>query len=228
MNERLNAIADGIWVVPAPLRFMGIFAIGTRMTVIRAGDGLVLHSPIAIDDALKAEIDALGPVRHVVAPSAYHHLFAGDAAKTWPDAKLLAPSVLRRKRKDLSVEADLESGPPSAWGGDLQTFPIRGSMLNETVLFHTPTNTLVGSDLLENFTHVEDAFTRQYLKLGGVYGKPGWHRFLRFVYRDRAAAKASIEQLLDLDLDRIVIAHGDVVTTRPKDTMREALGFLLG
>ena len=67
MDERLNAIADGVWVVPAPLRFMGIFAIGTRMTVIRAGDGLVLHSPIAIDEALKAEVDALGPVRHVVA-----------------------------------------------------------------------------------------------------------------------------------------------------------------
>ena len=50
---------------------------------------------------------------------------------------------------------------------------------------------------------------------------------LRFVYRNRAAAKASIEQLLDLDLDRIVIAHGDVVTTKPKETMREALGFLL-
>ena len=59
MSERLNAIADGVWVVPAPLRFMGIFSIGTRMTVIRAGDGLVLHSPIAIDlDAHIAAVDA--------------------------------------------------------------------------------------------------------------------------------------------------------------------------
>jgi len=227
MSERLEAIADGVWVAPAPLRFMGVFAIGTRMTVIRTGGGLVVHSPIAIDDELKTAIDALGPVRFVVAPNAFHHLFAGDAAKAWPDAKLLAPAALRTKRKDLHIEDDLESGPPAAWGGDLQTFPVRGSMLNETVLFHAPTKTLVASDLFENFTHVEHAFTRQYLKLGGVYGKPGWHRFLRFVYRDRAAAKTSIERLLDLDLERIVIAHGDLVTTKPKDTMREALAFLL-
>lgn len=228
MSDRLIALADGIWVVAAPLRFMGIFSIGTRMTVIRAGDGLVVHSPIAIDEALKAEIDALGPVRYVVAPSVFHHLFAGEGTKAWPEALLLAPAALRKKRKDLNIAGELESGAPTAWGGDLQSFPIRGSMLNETVLFHTPTGTLVASDLLENFTHVDDAFTRQYLKLGGVYGKPGWHRFLRFIYRDRAAAKESIEHLLDLDLERIVIAHGDVVATKPKETMREALSFLLG
>ena len=227
MSDRLQAIADGVWVVQAPLRFMGVFEIGGRMTILRAGGGLVVHSPIAIDDALKAEIDALGTVRFIVASNAFHHLFAADAVEAWPDAKLLAPAALRKKRKDLRIDADLESGPPSAWGGDLQAFPIRGSMLNETVLFHAPTKTLVASDLFENFVHVEDAVTRLYLKLGGIYGKPGWHRLLRFIYRDRAAAKASIERLLDLDIARIVIAHGDIVTTKPKETMREALGFLL-
>jgi hypothetical protein len=227
MSDRLQAIADAVWVARAPLRFMGVFAIGARMTVLRAGDGLVVHSPIAIDDELKAEIDALGPVRFIVAPNAYHHLFVGDAMKAWPDASLVAPAALRKKRKDLRIDAELESGPPVAWGPDLQSFPIRGSMLKETVLFHAPTGTLVGSDLFENFVHVEDALTRQYLKLGGVYGKPGWHRFLRFIYRDRAAAKASVERLLDLDLERIVIAHGELVTARPKETMREALAFLL-
>ena len=228
MGDRLIAIADGIWVVPAPLRFMGIFSIGTRMTVIRAGGGLVVHSPIAIDDGLVTEIDALGPVRYIVAPNAYHHLFAGEGVRAWPEALLLAPAALRKKRKDLNIAQELEGEPPAAWAQELQSFPIRGSMLHETVLFHAPTGTLVASDLLENFTHVDDAFTRQYLKLGGVYGKPGWHRFLRFMYRERAAAKASIERLLDLDLERIVIAHGDVVTTRPKETIREALAFLLG
>ncbi len=226
MSERLTRVADGVWAVAAPLRFMGLFAIGTRMTIVRAGDGLVVHSPIALDDALKTAIDALGPVRHVVAPNAFHHLHAGEAIEAWPYAQLLAPAALRKKRKDLRIDAELESGPPGAWGGDLQLHPIGGSMLNETVLFHAPTGTLVASDLLENFVHVEDAFTRQYLKLGGVYGKPGWHRLLRFVYRDRAAARASLERVLDLDLERIVIAHGDVVTTTPKETLREALAFL--
>lgn len=227
MSERLSAVADGVWVAKGPLRYLGLFEVGARMTVLRVGDGLVVHSPIAIDDALKQEIDTLGAVRFVIAPNAYHHLFAGDAQKAWPDAKLLAPAALRGKRKDLRIDDEIETAAPSGWGSDLRSFPIRGSMLKETVFFHAPTKTLVGADIFENFTHVDHWITRQYLKMGGVYGKPGWHPLLRFVYRDRKAAKESLEKVLELELDRIVIAHGDVVTTKPKDTMREALAFLL-
>lgn len=227
MNERLSAVADGVWVAKSPLRYLGLFEVGTRMTVMRAGDGLVLHSPIAVDDELKREIDAVGAVRFIIAPNAYHHLYAGDAAKAWPEAKLLAPKALRGKRNDLRIDDEIETAKPSAWGGDLRSFPIEGSMLKETVFVHGPTKTLVAADLFENFTHVDHWLTRQYLKMGGVYGRPGWHPLLRFVYRDRKAAKASIEKVLDVDLDRIVIAHGDVVTTKPKETMREALAFLL-
>jgi Domain of unknown function (DUF4336) len=226
MSERLVTVADGVWAVKSPLRYLGVLEMGTRMTILRAGDGLVLHSPIAIDDELKREIDALGNVRFIVASNAYHHLFAGHAAKAWPDAKVLAPRSLRKKRKDLRIDEDLENGAPSAWKGDVQAFTIHGSMLEETVLYHAPAKTIVASDLLENFTHVDHWFTKQYLKLGGIYGKPGWHPLLRFVYRDRKAAKADIEKLLDLDVENIVIAHGDIVTTRPKETMREALAFL--
>jgi hypothetical protein len=228
MHEPLEELTEGVWIVKAPLRFMGMFEIGGRMTVLRAGDGLVVHSPVALDDALVAQIDALGPVRYVVAPNAYHHLYAGPAAAAWPEAKLLAPAALRKKRADLRIDAVLEAGAPAAWGSDIQTLPIGGSMLNETVLFHTPSKTLVTSDLFENFSHVDHWLTRQYLKAGGVYGKPGWHPLLRFVYRDRKAAKADVEKILDLDMARIVIAHGDVVTSKPKETMREALAFLLG
>lgn len=227
MSERLSTVTDGVWVAKSPLRYLGLFELGTRMTVMRVGQGLVLHSPIAIDDELKSEIDALGTVRFVIAPNAYHHLYAGDAAKAWPAAKLLAPKALRGKRKDLRIDDEIETAAPTEWGADLRGVPIAGSMLEETVFFHAPSKTLVGADLFENFTHVDHWLTRQYLKMGGVYGHPGWHPLLRFVYRDRKAAKASIEKLLDLDLAQIVIAHGDVVTTAPKETLREALGFLL-
>lgn len=227
MDTSLFEVADGAWVRHAPLRFMGLFELGTRMTVLRAGDGLVVHSPVPITAELKAAVDALGPVRFVVAPSLYHHMFVASATDAWPDARLLAPAALRKKRPDLRIDADLEAGAPSAWDGTLELFPIRGSMLGETALYHRSSKTLVGADLFENFTHVEHGLTRGYLKLGGVYGKPGWHRLLRSVYRDRKAARASIETLLALDLENIVIAHGDIVTARARETLQEALAFLL-
>ena len=56
----LHQLADDVWEVPHPLRFMG-FAIGTRMTVIRLpSGGLLLHSPVPVDDRLAGELAEIG------------------------------------------------------------------------------------------------------------------------------------------------------------------------
>lgn len=230
-----TVVPDNVWVARAPFRFMGLVEIGTRMTVLRCGDGhhdLVIHSPIAISPELKAEIDALGTVRYVIAPSLYHHVFAGEAIAKWPNAKLLAPVALRKKRKDLRIDYELEStgSLPDAIRDAFELYPLAGTMLGETAFFHRPTKTLVTSDLFENFTGeiVDHAPTRLYLKLGGIYKKPGWHRLLRIVYRDKKAAGASVAKILDeVDFDRVIVAHGEIVTDHPKDVIREALSFLL-
>ena len=224
----LDELADGIWVQQAPLRFMGLLEIGSRMTVLRAGDDLVVHSPIEITPDVKAAIEAIGPVRFIIAPSMFHHLNAGSAANAWPDAKVLAPRALRKKRPDLRIDHDLEDGAPAGWKGSVDLIKVDGCMLDETVLFHRKAKTLITADLFENFTQdMGHGLTRLYLTLGGVYKKPGWHRFLKFVYRDKKAARASLEAIQALDMERIVIAHGDIVTSRPHETMREALAFLL-
>ena len=56
----------------------------TRMTVIRLPDGgLWLHSPTPLDDGLRAAIDALGPVAHIVAYlSCFLTLMPGDVILT--------------------------------------------------------------------------------------------------------------------------------------------------
>lgn len=223
----LRAIGDGVWVFEAPLRFMGLVELGTRMTVLRIDDGVVVHSPARMTPAVRTAVESIGPVRYVVAPNVFHHLFVRDALEAWPTAKLVAPSALLKKRPDLKIDHALDEGAPTSWSGTLDVHTIHGSMLNETVLLHRPSRSLVSADLLENFSRADDAVTRAYLKIGGVYGKPGWHRLLRFVYRDRRAAKESLESLLARDFDRIVIAHGDIVDARPHETVREALGFLL-
>ena len=58
------------------------------MTVIQlAGGGLWLHSPIRLDDALRAALDAMGPVRFIVAPNKAHHLFAKKCLAMYPQAR---------------------------------------------------------------------------------------------------------------------------------------------
>jgi hypothetical protein len=226
VSEGLVAIADGVWVERAPLRFLGVLELGTRMTILRAGDGLVVHSPIPIDAERKKAIDALGTVRSIVAPNLFHHLYAGPAAELWPEATLVAPRALRKKSPKLAIRADLEDGPLPAWADEIETYVVKGSLVRETLLWHRPSKTLITSDLFENFQAVDHFATRAYLKLGGVYGKPGWHWMLRPVYRDKPAARASLAPVFDLPIERIVIGHGEIVTERAVDTARGALAFL--
>ena len=65
----MRAIAEDLWVAEQPLRF-GLLQLGTRMTVVRLSDSsLLLHSPIALTESLRVEIEELGSVRYVVAPN---------------------------------------------------------------------------------------------------------------------------------------------------------------
>src|SRR5262245_50616748 len=102
----LQKITDDLFVRAAPHRMAGL-SLGARMTVLRLPDRTVaLFSPIAIDDALAAEIAAIGEVSHVIAPNKFHHVYAGPAIARYPKATLHAAEGLRRKRRDLRIDAD--------------------------------------------------------------------------------------------------------------------------
>jgi hypothetical protein len=223
---QLQSFAQDLWVVPAPLTMMGL-RLGTRMTVVRLeGGGVLLHSPVAVDAGLAKEIDAIGPVKHVIAPNLFHHLYAGDAIARWPEAKLYAPEGLEKKRPELRIDAKLSDEGALPFAGELEPLTIRGAELNETVLLHKRTGTLVSADLTENFHHVDHLPTRLFLKLGGVYGKPGWNRLLRFIYKDKKAARESIDRILRWDFDRAVIAHGELLESGAKEIVDRTFDFL--
>ncbi len=40
--------------------------------------------------------------------------------------------------------------------------------------------------------------------------------------KDKAAVKAGVERILELDFDRITVAHGDVVETGGREALRES------
>ncbi len=223
----LRQLADDLWVADFPDHtYLGLH-LGSRMTVVRLpGGGLLLHSPVAIEAGLKAEIDALGTVTHVVAPSLYHHVYAGDAKALFPGSQLHGPEPLHRKRRDLDFDHVLDDGGHPDWQGALVPVGIDGCMLGETVLVHVPSETVISSDLTENFQTSDHWVTRMYLKAADLHGKIGWSRLLRVAYRDHAAARGSLAKLLSFDFDRIVIAHGEVIETGGKAALEQTFHFL--
>ena len=218
--------AESLWSVSAPHRYFGLY-LGTRMTVVRLpGNNLWLHSVVAIDDILADEIQALGAVRHIVMPDLYHHVYVSDAIRRWPVARVYAPARMRRKRPELRIDSDLSETPDQSWCGELVPVHIDGSMLDETVFIHGPSRTLVCADLIENFDSSPHLATRLYLKAAGIQDRVAFSRFLRPVYRDRPAARRSLERLLRLDFDRVVLAHGRVLEHGGPSAVRDAYRWL--
>lgn len=222
----LAQLTEGVWIVDTPQSFYCL-QFGARMTIVRLADGsLFMHSPIAIDDAMKAEIDALGSVAHIIAPNIYHHVNAKPASELYPSAKVHVAPGLDKKRADLRADATLGATPDPGWHGEIEPIPIDGYMLNETVFVHHPSGTLLCSDLLENFETSDDWFTRIFLKLNGVHGKPGVSFALRIAYRDKRAARRSIDTILEHPIDRIALAHGDPILQGGREALRASYTWL--
>jgi hypothetical protein len=222
----LQAFADHVWIASIPHSFIGLH-IGTRMTVIRLASGkLLLHSPIPLPPALRAEIDALGPVAHIVCPNLFHHVYAAEAVAAYPQALLHGPKSLQRRRRDLHFGGTLGEVPHPDWQGELELLTIRGSLLNETVFYHLASRTLIACDLVENFHQSPHWLTRNYLRLGGILGRVGWHPLLRLVYLNRKRARASVDRLLAWPFERLILAHGEPITVNAREAVRQGMAWL--
>jgi hypothetical protein len=206
----LRALDRDLWCLDAELRVQAGFHLPIRMTVLRLADGgLWLHSPIAIDDATAAELDALGPVRHIVAPSLLHHLFAGAACERWPAATLHAPASLAAKRPTLKIGRPLAED--TRWP-ELDILAIAGApKLDEHVFVHHPSGTLIVTDLLFNVHATPGLMSPLILRMVGAWKRLAQSRIWRSMVKDRAAARASVQRLLACEFSRLVPAHGVIL-----------------
>jgi hypothetical protein len=224
----LRALAADLWVVERPQRFYGL-EVGTRMTVIRLVDGsLLLHSPVALDAPLCAELDAIGRVRFLVAPNRVHHLYAGGVVERYPDARLWVGPGVERKRPDLVYVAVLGDEAPEEWRGQVDQVFFRGRPYeNEVVFFHRASRTVVICDLAFNFGPRAALPTRWLMRAIGSYGRFGPSTLDPWLIRDRAAARASLEHILAWDFDRVIVAHGEVLERGGRDALRHGYRWLL-
>jgi len=207
------------------MNFPGGVHLPARMTVFKLADGdLMLHSPIPIDDTLAAELDALGPVAHVVAPSLLHHLFVAPALERYPQALLTAAPGLAEKRSELPVADVLSDEAPPAWENLIDQVVIRGApRLNEVVMFHRPSRTLVVTDLVFNVRHPGNWSTGMVLRMMGTHKRLRQSRAWHLYTKDRAQVRASVEKVLSWEFDRVLPGHGEPYEGNAREAMRAAM-----
>ncbi len=228
-------VADDVFVVdslmPGPLGS----ALPVRMTVIRLpGGDLVLHSPTRFSYPLKAQLETLGRIRHLVAPNVAHWVFLQAWQGACPDAVTWAAPGLRERgavrRSGVRLDNDLGDVPPPEWDGiTLVTVP-GGLGFLEVALFHAPSRTLVLTDLVLNLEAAKlPAALRPLARLLGVVAPDGMPAaYLRAVIKlRRASAARAAQRLVDLRPERVVFAHGTWFEQDGTAALRHSLRWLL-
>jgi len=223
----LRQLAADLWVAERSQRFYGV-EVGTRMTVARLADGgLFVHSPVALDaEDTRRDVEALGPVRVIVAPNRFHHLYVGPWAAAYPQARVLAAPGLPEKRRDLRFHGVLADGPAVVPGEVEQAVVAGVALFGEVVFWLRASRTLVLTDLAFNVCHAPSALTRAVFVLDGAYGRLAVGRLERLLFRDRPAARATLDRVLAWDFERVVLAHGDVVERDGRARVRDAFAWL--
>ena len=198
------------------------------MSVVRlSGGDLWLHSPIGLTGRLEGKLDRLGPVRFVVCPNRMHHPFVEDYFAAYPDARVYASPGLPEKRPDLPFHGVLGDGPEPGWADDLDQALFRGErLLREVVFCDRGSRALILTDLLQSAHPESPPLTRFVHRAYRTYGDPGPPLPVRLGFRDKAAARASLERVLSWDFEKVVLAHGRLVQTGGKATLRNAFSFL--
>ena len=222
-TTRLQSLTAELWCAESEVRVGVGVVFPLRMTVIRLADGgLWIHSPLAIYDALAAELQALGPVAHLVAPNLYHHLYVRDAARRFPQAQVWAPEGIERKQPDLQVHHRLS--PDAPWAREVEALPVEGAAgISEWVFLHRASRSLIVTDLVFNIDDAPRGVTRWLLRLTGALGQLARSRVWNLMIKDRSAFAASVRRVLALEFERVIPSHGDVVSENAQIRMREVL-----
>ncbi len=227
----LEPFGDEIWIADGgDITAAAGFRYPTRMAVIRlAGGGLFVWSPIPLSAALRAEVDALGAVRWLIAPNSLHHLFLTEWIAAYPGAAVHGPPDLRKKRADITFDADLGETPAPAWADDVDQALVTGNLiLTEAVFFHRRSKTVVFTDLIQQLAPERYSGWRKLVAKLDLMTEPepSVPRKFRIAFTDRAAARAAITRVLAWPAEKVLMAHGAPVEADGQTVLRRVFRWL--
>ncbi len=225
MANLLQSIDENIWTIGSEQKFLGV-DFGSRMTVIRLSSGdLFLHSPIKINQELASELEALGEVKYLIAPNKYHHLHITDYTSRYPKAEVWGAPGLVKKRRDINFTGEFGDSTEPKWPGEIEYVFFEGvPFTNEVVFYHPQSRTVIFTDLIFNVGTDESLGVKLYAWLDGVKDAPDMPRILRFMVRDREAARESVNKILSWDFDRVSCTHRNIIQSGGKEIVSKAFG----
>ena len=232
--DTLKPVARDIWLIDGPAQRLRGMPYSTRCTVVRLASGaLWVHSPTRLTPALQAELNALGPVQHLIAPNWLHFCHIAEWQSAYPHAHAhAAPGVAERAARNgltLHFDGTLGDSAPDDWQGEIAQMIVPGSRLHrEAVFLHRASRTLILTDLIENLETAKlPVWMRPLAWLAGIDDSDGkMPPDMRFGFRKEPLADA-VQRMIDWGPDRIILAHGRWYETDAVGELRRAFRRIL-
>jgi len=205
----IEQLEENLWTVTGdfPIPFNPLKRV---MTIARRDDGtLLLHGLMALDESAQREVEALGEIAHLVAPSGYHRLDAGRYRARYPNAKLYAPRGGRaRVEKIAKVDGAYEEFAADATTS-LVTVDGLGDREGALVVRSKHGVTYVMNDALFNMPPGTGLSGFVLAHVTQSTGGPRVSRTARIgLIADRARYRAALEAIAGVEgLARVIVAH---------------------
>mmetsp|Transcript_33600 Transcript_33600/g.75425 ORF Transcript_33600/g.75425 Transcript_33600/m.75425 type:complete len:333 (+) Transcript_33600:20-1018(+) len=214
----LTSLKTDLWAAERPFVWNSI-DVGGKMAVVRLPcGGLWVHSPVELDEALRSSLDALGPVRHIVSPNFEHVKWAAQWKEAFPEAILWGTPGMREKFPTIPYDEELprDSEPPRAWGGtirmcfaDCERTPVLGTpFFNEVIFFHSPSSTLICTDIFWNYPSDLPPGSKLWKFLMDKIYLPFYSRFM---VRSRASLQAVLDCVATWEVEGLLPCHGTYI-----------------
>lgn len=226
-SSALKTVSNHVWIAEQPLKVLGM-QFGARMTVLKLKSGdLVVVSPIRMSDSVMFEIDQLGPVKYVIAPCPFHHIYLKSFLQSFPKADLYGPATLVSKRADLHfqlIQNDEESYP---WSAEIKHTVVRLSpTLSEVVFFHEPSQTMIATDLLFNLVGPFRGLEKLFAWVFGLDKGLTVSRISKWMLKDRPSLREAVSLFQKWQPERLIVAHGEIILKGANQSIQKAFSWL--
>jgi len=210
-HDPITQLVDGIYVVRGRFRMGPGVVISRTMTIVKQADGLVVLNAMRLTEAGLAELDRLGPVKHLVKLSESHHVdepFYVDRYK--PEVWAIPGTEF-----DGGIVATHTLGPGCpVEGGVVVELPGTTGWKECALWVPNGGGTLIACDALQHY--VDQNHTTMMARIvtsmmgfkGGLIVAPMWRKYQKV---HGTALTQTMSQLAGFAFENLVTGHGPPV-----------------
>jgi hypothetical protein len=160
-------------------------------------------------------------MRWLVIPNCFHHLGTPAAAARYPEAQVVGPASALGKNKELRI--DVEIARLGERLPELDVLPLEGvPFLDETVLYHRPTRTLLGADILISACAKDHWTWRTAARITGCFERLRVPPDVRKKLPDKVAVARSLGAMLERPAQLLIVAHSEIIEADCRERLAQA------